>query len=53
MFEPVCYTPSTSPFGFTVDAERRRLFWLNNNADSGQLIVNQLEYTSTSCNPSR
>ena len=53
MFEPVCYTTSTSPFGFAVDAKRRRLYWLNNDADDGHLLVSQLEYTSTSCDRNR
>lgn len=53
IFEPVCYTTYPSPFGFTVDAKRRRLYWLNNDGDDGHLLVSQLEYTSTSCDRSR
>lgn len=53
-FESACYTvsPGASPFGFAMDARRRRLYWLNNR-DGGNLVVNQLEYTSTACDPNR
>ena len=52
VFDPVCYSlsPGSSPFGFAVDSERQRLYWLNNR-DGGRLVVNQLEYTSTACTP--
>ena len=53
IFEPVCCTTDTSPFGFTVDTNRRRLYWLNNHADDGHIVVNQLEYSSTSCDLTR
>lgn len=54
MFESVCYTvpPGASPFGFAMDARRRRLYWLN-DGNSGNLVVNQLEYTSTACDRNR
>ena len=54
VFESVCYTvpPGASPFGFAMDARRRRLYWLNDR-NGGNLVVNQLEYTSTACNPNR
>lgn len=35
-----------------MDAQRHRLYWLN-DGDSGNLVVNQLEYTSTACDPNR
>ena len=41
-----------SPFGFAMDARRRRLYWLNDR-DGGNLVVNQLEYTSIACDPNR
>lgn len=52
IFEPICYAPQVSPFGLTVDANRRKLYWLN-DANDGYLVVNQLEYTTTSCDSSR